>query len=79
MKIIILHKQLSKPIFTKISPFIINTLIAPHGITDISHSIETKNLKSFLQLKMQYLIWSQLIVLLKLVLYQMLMFLQFPK
>lgn len=34
----------------KIIPFIINTVIAPHGITDIGHSLITNNSKNLLKI-----------------------------
>ena len=34
----------------KLVPFIVNTLIAPHGITDIGHCLITNNSKNLLKI-----------------------------
>lgn len=34
----------------KIIPFIVNTIISPHGITDLSHSLETENTNNLLKI-----------------------------
>ena len=48
----IIYTQIRNPILNKISPLIINNLISPHGITDISHSIETNNFKNLLKINL---------------------------
>ena len=38
--------------YNSIKPLVINNIVAPHGITDISHSLETKNFKKLISINL---------------------------
>ena len=48
MKYPFIKKKTSKLILNNISPFLINNIVAPHGITDVSHSLETRQVGKLL-------------------------------
>ena len=53
MKYSILKYNSIKPlVINNIKPLVINNIVAPHGITDISHSLETKNFKKLISINL---------------------------
>ncbi len=38
--------------YNSIKPLVINNIVAPHGITDISHSLQTKNFKKLISINL---------------------------